>query len=227
MLASTNAPFRLVFASPYFDELAGSLPAANDLTRREAGARVTDRRSSWVRRVRLDKDVIYVKSYDYRTCRDRLGNWMKWTAPWRASRAARECAAFKWLTQNAFPAPRHYACIEWRVAGFARRATLITSEIRGVPADQALEKAKGPARRTVASQLGRFIGDLHRAGFRDRNLDLRNLIIDGDDVVKIDSPRHLIVPPNRADDWHARADWRRLRPQLAKFGVDEVALAAR
>ena len=152
---------------------------------------------------------------------------MKWTAPWRSSRAARECAAFQWLSKNAFPTPRHYACIEWRVAGFARRATLITSEIRGAPADQALEKASKPERETVASQLGRFVGDLHRAGFRDRNLDLRNLIIDGDDVVKIDSPRHLIVPPNRADDSLARADWRRLRPQLAKYGVDEVALAAR
>ena len=79
----------------------------------------------------------------------------------------------------------------------------------------------------MAQRVEHFVHDLHRAGFRDRNLDLRNLIVDGDAVCNIDSPRHRVVAPGRCEDALARADWQRLLPQLAALGVDGEAAAAR
>ena len=79
----------------------------------------------------------------------------------------------------------------------------------------------------TARAVGLFVRALHRAGFRDRNLDLRNLIVDGDRVTKIDSPRHRLVEPGDHDDALRRADWDRLLPQLAAFGVERAAYEAR
>ena len=117
--------------------------------------------------------------------------------------------------------------MENRVAGFVRRATILTSAVAGRTAEDLLRGSEERTRLATARAIGHFVRALHRAGFRDRNLDLRNLIVDGDRVTKIDSPRHRLVKPGDHDDAMRRADWDRLLPQLAAFGVDRAAYEAR
>ena len=117
--------------------------------------------------------------------------------------------------------------MEHRVRGFVRRATILTSAVTGRTAEDLLRNADERSRVATARVIGHFVRALHRAGFRDRNLDLRNLIVDGDRVTKIDSPRHRLVEPGDHNDALRRADWDRLLPQLAAFGVDRVAFEAR
>lgn len=82
----------------------------------------------------------------------------------------------------------------------------------------------------AAVAIGRFVYRLHELGFRDRNLDLRNLLLlrtaAAWQVTKIDSPRFVLRPPSRDEDALSRADWQRLAPQLAVFGLDAVAREA-
>ena len=131
------------------------------------------------------------------------------------------------MAQHDFPTPRHFACLERRVAGFVRRATILTSAVAGRTAEDLLRGSDEHTRMATARAVGHFVRALHRAGFRDRNLDLRNLIVDGDRVTKIDSPRHRLVKPGDRDDALSRADWDRLLPQLAAFGVERAAFEAR
>jgi hypothetical protein len=44
-------------------------------------------------------------------------------------------------------------------------------------------------------------------------------------VAKIDSPRHRLRAPGSVDQ-RLQADWDRLLPQLARYGVDVVARTA-
>ena len=219
-------PPRPTFASANWQAFARNLPDPEHLSARDTGESVVEHRSSRVRRVAAGDTSVFVKTYDYLSWRDRAGNWGKWTAPWRPSRARRECAAFGWFARNGFAAPAAYACFEWRTAGWLRRAVLVTAALPGLAADQKLAQSAEPARVELAERIGRLVRALHDAGFRDRNLDLRNLIVADDRIAKIDSPRHRIVPPGRRDDRLARADWQRLAPQLARFGVDAVARRA-
>lgn len=207
--------------------MARELPPPGDLSARTTGECVTDHRSSWVRRVAAGGTTLFVKTYEYKGWRDRSGNWGKWTAPWRRSRAARECAAFGWLSRHGFPTPGEYACFEWRSFGFVRQATLVTTAAPGLPADRMLEGALEAEREALAATIARYVRRLHELGFRDRNLDLRNLIVDGDRITNIDSPRHRIVRAGATDDALAAADWQRLLPQLDAFGMRAAALAAR
>lgn len=194
--------------------MARELPTPAALSTRAMGECVTDHRSSWVRSVAVEGTSAFVKTYDYATWHDRLRNWGKWTAPWRRSRAARECAAFRWLAGKGFPTPGTYACFEWRTLGFLRRATLVTARAPGTPADRLLAEGKDAGRRALTERIARFVRELHVLGFRDRNLDLRNLIVADDGITNIDSPRHRIVAAGRTDDALARADWQRLLPQF-------------
>lgn len=191
------------------------------------GETVVDHRSSWVRRVVTPAGTSFVKTYEYSSWGDRLGNWAKWTAPWRRSRAARECRALTWLRQHGFAAPEPLACFEWRQLGFLRRATLLTAAFDGEAGDQILAEVDAPERARIAAAIGAFVVALHERGFRDRNLDLRNLLVHRDDgritIAKIDSPRFRLVAPGRREDALAIADWNRLLPQLAKFGVADRA----
>jgi len=50
---------------------------------------------------------------------------------------------------------------------------------------------------------------------------------DGEQIAKIDSPRHVLVRPGAREDRLSRADWARLLPQLAKFGLEQAARDAR
>ncbi len=218
--------YQLVCASPQWGIVADRWPPWEDLTLRDFGTTVTDHRSSWVRKIRLDGGVWYFKTYTYDNIGSRLANWGKWTAPWRRSRAARECAAYAWLTEHGFPAPSNFACLETRSAGFLRRATLVSAEVPGTPADQLLATSDAQARAGIARRIGDFVRALHQSGFRDRNLDLRNLIVGPEQIYNIDSPRYRIVRARRRPDSLARADWRRLLPQLDTHGVGAAAREA-
>lgn len=224
-------PPELVFASADWQTIATALPSPESLATRDIGETVTDHRSSWVRKASANGQDLFVKTYDYPSWRDRLRNWGKWTAPIRRSRAAREVEALLWLSDHGFATARPLACLEWRSCGFLARATLVTAAFAGEVAVQNLAAAS-PARRTeVAGAIGAFVARLHAAGFRDRNLDLRNLLVrtGGDEIAiaKIDSPRFCLVTPGRCDDALADADWQRLLPQLAEFELAETAAAHR
>ncbi len=190
------------------------------------GEIVTDQRSSWVRRISGDRKEVYVKTYEYTGWADRVRNLGRFTAPWRRSRAQRECDAYAWLAAHRFVAPEAYACFERRQLGFVARAVVVTSPLPGLPADRLLASLPDAGRREVAQRIGRLVHRLHALGFRDRNLDLRNLLVQGDTIAKIDSPRHVLVPPGDREDRLRREDWSRLTPQLAAFGMHDVAREA-
>ena len=220
----------MVFAATEWNGIAASLPSPGELSDPGAGDPVVTHRTSWVRRLAIAGGLIYVKTYDYPTWGARLGNWAKHTAPWRRSRPSHEVRALVWLAANGFHTPRPLAVLEWRTAGFLRRATLATTACAGEPADRLLAIAPAAERPAIATAIGGFVAALHRCGFRDRNLDLRNLIVHRNGpsfvVAKIDSPRFRLVRPGDRDDRLRRADWQRLLPQLATFGVADAAVAA-
>ena len=226
VLARPNDSLRLAYASTNWGSVAVGLGPADRWMNRSVGTPVVDHRSSWVRRHRTSAGDFFVKVYQYDSWGCRLRNWCKWTAPWRPSRAQRECAAYEWLAANGFSSPAHFACFERRQAGFLAVAAVATSRLPGISADQLLADSGPEQRARTARAIGAFVRRLHRAGFRDRNLDLRNLVIHGDQVTKIDSPRHRIVRPGGQEDALARADWARLLPQLEAFGVSASAQSA-
>jgi len=201
------------------------------LASRGIGETVVDHRSSWVRRIAKPGEDVFIKTYEYSSWSDRLGNWGKWTAPMRKSRAARECMALNWLREHDFATAEPLACLEWRKCGFLARATLVSANFGGGAADRILPKASPADRRAIAHAIGELVARLHAAGFRDRNLDLRNLLVRNDDgqltIAKIDSPRFRIIASGRRAELLAEADWQRLLPQLEAFDVADVAVAAR
>lgn len=198
---------------------------------RDVGLPVTDHRSSWVRKVVATSGCFYVKTYDYPRLSDRWRGALRTTGPWTRSRAAREYDALAWMRDSGFVAPQPIAALEWRRLGWLHRAVLIVAAFPGEAVDRLLPTL-GPAnRRSLAKAIGTFVARLHQAGFRDRNLDLRNLLAASDPagewvVVKIDSPRHLLRRPGGQEDRWTRADWQRLLPQLAAFGVADAAVPA-
>lgn len=136
-----------------------------------------------------------------------------------------------WLQAHGFATAQPLACLEWRKCGFLARATLVTEAFRGEAADQILASASGTQRRDIAAAIGALVVRLHAAGFRDRNLDLRNLLVQHNaqqiTIAKIDSPRFRVVSSGRLANRLADADWRRLLPQLAEFEVADVAHSQR
>lgn len=206
---------------------AADLPASAQLADRAVGRPVTDHRSSWVRELSIPRGTVFVKTYEYRTWADRLRDFGRRRAPWSTPRATREFEALQWLRLQGFDGPEPLAVLVWRRLGFVRRAMLVTTAFPGAPADAVLPALEPRSRTEVAAAIGGLVGRLHRLGFRDGNLDLRNLLVLRDErgcrVAKIDSPRFRLRRPGPASDRLARADWRRLLPQLAAFGLDEVA----
>ena len=187
-------------------------------------------RTSWVRIVSFDSRQYYCKTYVYPTLAWQLRSLTR-TAPWQSSRAATEAAALAWLHVRGFPGPRVAGLVEWRRFGLLAKALLVTEAWPGKALDALLPTLPPDSRQQLARALGRFVAALHRLGFRDRNLDLRNLLAaatgdGGFAIAKIDSGRHRLVRPGPPRDRLARADWARLLPQLRPFGLDAVALAA-
>lgn len=197
---------------------------------RQLGRSVADHRSSWVREVQCERGSAFLKTYEYASWADRCRDFGKRTAPWGRPRAVAEFDALTWLRSHGLPAPAPLAVWVWRRWGLLARATLVTTAFPGAPADRLLPQLGPGERRDLARAIGRLVGRLHSLGFRDRNLDLRNLLVARDRgefvVAKIDSPRFRVRAAGRTDDALARADWARLLPQLAPWGVDGDARAA-
>jgi hypothetical protein len=206
---------------------SSSLPEPDVLWRRSCGDVVTDHRSSWVRRLAVPSGSCFVKTYEYQSWASRLRDCGKRTAPWAAPRAVREFDALAWLRQHDFAAPEPLAALVWRRFGFVARATLVTAAFAGTAADALLPALPTAERIEAARAIGAFVQRLHRLGFRDRNLDLRNLLLapatGGFRVAKIDSGRFRVVHPGAANDRLARDDWLRLAPQLRALGIEDAA----
>lgn len=231
-----------MLGGPQLRELALrlSLPGPGDLGDPALGSPVATSRSSWVRRVEDGTDSFFAKTYVYRTAADRLRGALRFTGPHRPSRARREARALLWLRAAGFEAPAVVGVWEERRLGWLCRAVLVTEAWPGQPLDRLLPQLPAEAGRALARALGRLVAALHRAGFRDGNLDLRNVLArqtggagegagdsaGGWQFAKVDSPRHALVRPGARDDRRARADWARLLPQLAAFGLADEALHA-
>lgn len=101
-----------------------------------------------------------------------------------------------------------------------RRAVLVTEAWPGQPADAVLPTLTPERKRELVDAIHACVDTWHARGFRDRNLDLRNLLVrpsgQGWDVAKIDSPRWRHVGHGR-DDRLAREDRARLEADLARF----------
>ncbi|HLU40155.1 MAG TPA: lipopolysaccharide kinase InaA family protein, partial [Planctomycetota bacterium] len=182
------------------------------------GETIKRTRTGWVQRLQVGSAGFFVKTYVYPTLRDRLRGVLRNT--WlRPSRAAREADALRWLRARGFAAPRPVAVGEARRRGLLHAAVLVTEAVEGTPLDAALPAMPADQRAAVLTRLRAFVSRLHEAGFRDRNLDLRNLLLcpgtDGPRFVKIDSPRFVLQRPGPARDRLARADWQRLGASLA------------
>ena len=196
------------------------------LSSRELGTEVRSSRTSWVRRGRVENGGVtedcFVKTYDYpglAPVRGALRNTLL-----RPSRAAREWDALAWLHRAGFDAPFPVAVLERRWLGFLRRAVLITLAWAGERVDLCMAQLAKAARRELADAVTGLVAALHARGFRDRNLDLRNLLArregTGWRIAKLDSPRWRLCAPGPAADRLARADWERLLPQLRAFVPD-------
>ncbi|MBX3461875.1 MAG: phosphotransferase [Planctomycetes bacterium] len=199
--------------------------------RRGTGRVVTDHRTSWVRERRTPHGAYYVKVYEYATWASRLRDFARRTGPWSRSRAAAEFDALAWMRRHDLPAPEPILVGEERTGGFLRRAVLVTAAFPGETLDRCFARLQPGERRALAEALGNLVGRLHVLGFRDGNLDLRNLLAHHDDatgwvVAKIDSPRHRLRRPGPRRDRGWQADWARLLPQLSAFGVEEIVRAA-
>lgn len=197
---------------------AKHLPDEGSLGLRTHGGAVADHRSSWVRRFETAIGAAYVKTYRYDSWLHHLRNFGRRTAPWSEGRATREFDALSWLRARGFAAPEPLLVLEQRNLGFLRQSTLVTVADPGIDAETLLPSLDHTTLQTAVAAITQFVHELHAAGFRDGNLDLRNLLLrrtqQGFDVTKIDSPRYCVRPPGRRDDRWVRADWRRLQPQL-------------
>ena len=224
-----NSP-RRIRGAPDWPRWLEVLPGEAELSSRSLGTPITDHRSSWVRRVSTPSGDVFIKTYEYDTWVSRLRSAVRRTGPGTRSRAAREFDALAWMRAHGLPGPEPLAVLDVRRLGFLVRATLVTTAFAGEPADQLLMQLGLADRERLALAIGQFVRTLHGLGFRDRNLDLRNLLGQrlsaGWSIAKIDSPRHVLKAPGSDLDALARADWARLLPQLERFGLAEIARTA-
>lgn len=184
-------------------------------------------RSSWVHRLDAGPDTYYFKTYAYRTPVDRMLA-MPRTLRSSVARAVREYEACVWLRQNGFEAPRPVAAGERRALLLIRRGALITEAWNGDRLSELLPALDHADRDALATALIALVRAWHRLGYRDRNLDVRNLLARrrGTDwlIAKLDSPRWCLVPTCAVNDRLATADWSRLLPQLRAAGVSPPLL---
>jgi len=226
------------YGRPGFVETLGSLGLDrwSSLTDRALGHPVVDHRTSWVRTLSIHSSEYYLKVYDYPSASDRRRGWGRttWLAP---SRPAREARALAWLRRHGFGAPEPVLVAENRRFGVLRTALLITAAWPGRPSDEVVRELAEPDRPGMIDAVVAEVRRLHRAGFRHRNLDPRNVLVRRDpqsaapvwSVGFLDAPRHRLRRPTRAspagpsdgspsdgspDDRGTRCDWQRLRPLL-------------
>ena len=173
----SRAAYQATYGPPGFEnalEEAG-LKALSAISSRDRGEAVTDHRSSWVRRFEVGTTEVFAKTYDYPTLRDRLRGAFRntWFAP---SRARREWDGLCWLRSKGFEAPEPLACLEHRIAGALRRAVLVTATQPGERIDHLLTDLVPTELDALLTHLEQHVEAMHAAGFRHRNLDLRNLL---------------------------------------------------
>ena len=190
---------------------------------RSLGKVVRDARSSWVRRLEIGSNTYYLKTYDYPNLRARCRGWFRNTA-FAESRPEREWRALQWLGEQGFPAPIPCAVFESRISTGLRRSTLVTESWPGVSLDLVLPDLSEAERIDLVGATCRQVQRMHALGFRDRNLDLRNLLARRDAagawiIAKIDSPRFCLVASGEPEDRLVREDWRRLESSLAELGM--------
>jgi hypothetical protein len=221
LVTSIHNDLHAVRASSDWPTPSRGAAAWSDLASRAHGLAVTDHRSSFVRRRSINGGDVFLKVYEYETWADRIRSFGRRTGPFATPRAVREFDALAWLRQHGFAAPRPLCAAVERRLGFVARALLITEADPGTQADVVLPTLDAPERMRLVAAIERLLQDLHHRGFRDGNFDLRNLLVARDGtgwrIAKIDSPRYRLVAPGARDDRLARADWARLRPQLAPF----------
>ncbi|HEX6811103.1 MAG TPA: lipopolysaccharide kinase InaA family protein [Planctomycetota bacterium] len=229
---STRIPSspRRIRGAPHWENWLEALPPEAELAARSLGSPVTNHRTSWVRRLSTPRGDLFVKTYEYATWASRLRDAARRTGPCTQSRAAREFDALLWLRMHQLPAPEPLAVLEVRRLGFLVRATLVSAAFAGERIDELMPRLGLAEREQLALAIGKLVRHLHELGFRDRNLDLRNLLAQrvpgGWSIAKIDSPRHVLRAPGNRADALVLADWARLLPQLERFGVADIARAA-
>lgn len=226
--------WRIIAAAPGFLDTAraAGLGSIGALCSKQLGDPVTNRRSSWVRSATIRSIHLYAKTYDYPTPRDRRRGIGRTTLLAR-SRAAREADALRWFDANGFPGPKPLLVAEARTFALLRRAVIVTSAWGDTDLRKLLGNCSSPPPSGLLETVARTIESWHRLGFRDRNLDPRNLLVQhnpaGNDrwlVAKIDSPRYRLrraastEPPR---DRLARQDWARLLRGLEELGVPGLA----
>ncbi|MCA8943021.1 MAG: hypothetical protein KDB80_10715, partial [Planctomycetes bacterium] len=164
---------------------------------------------------------VYIKTYDYPTPGDRRRGFGRTT--WLArSRAHAEWAALEWFENQGLEGARGLLVAERRRFGVLRRAVLVTEAWRGRPANEALAAMSRADGDELVAAIRAKVAEWHARGFRDRNLDLRNLLVRRLDgvwsVVKIDSPRWRLRSGGAPTDRLARSDRARLDADLATIG---------
>ena len=215
---------RWIYADEGFrsDLLRAGLNDLADVSSPDLGTPVTHHRSSWVRIWKTGSSTYYVKTYDYPTWRDR-GRGIGRNTLLAPSRPRREQLALNWLQEHGFGGPRVRGVGESRSLGLLRRAVLVTEAWPGAPLADLLPRLDPTRRDQLLGCLTDFVLRLHRAGFRDRNLDLRNLLArtqeGGWKIVKLDSPRFRIARSSDEKDRLARDDWRRLERSVEEIGL--------
>jgi hypothetical protein len=215
--------WKLVRGADPLPRLAAAALQLPELGSRELGDAITNHRTSWVRLVSTETGTVYIKTYSYSTWAGRLRAITR-TRPGCRSRAATEYDALAWLVANGFPTAAPLAVLERRTLGFVRQAVLITGAAEGTAADSFLASSPCSEREEVGAAILAFVARLHRAGFRDGNLDLRNLLVQrsaegGWRIAKIDSPRFRLRRPGTQVDRLVRRDRQRLLPQLAALNA--------
>lgn len=230
LVTSIPSVLHEVCTDPTWPDWAASLPPVATLAGRGAGSVVTDQRTSFVRRHETARGTVYAKTYEYVTWGSRLRDFGRRTGPCATPRAVREFAALQWLRAHGFAAPTPLLAAVARRAGFVTTALILTTAWPGERADALLPTLDTHERTALCAAIERLLRDLHARGFRDGNFDLRNLLVrrDGRDwtIAKIDSPRFRLLAPGQPDDALARADWLRLRPQLADFAPRDATAAS-
>lgn len=198
-----------------------------DLSSPSLGEHVASHATSWVRRWEDGPTAYYIKTYDYPTCTARFRGLGRNTFL-AQSRPYREQKALRWLADHGFPVPQVRAVIESRflralAGGFLLRGVLVTEAWQGEPLPVVLSSLSPEQCTEVLKPLHEFVTRLHTAGFRDRNMNLRNILArkngSGWQFVKIDSPRFRLVTPGPAKDVWTQEDWQRLNQDLASMGL--------
>lgn len=105
----------------------------------------------------------------------------------------------------------------------------MTTAFAGRQLTELLPNLPPDSRQELLGTLRELVDRWHALGFRDGNLDLRNLLAARHDagwtVVKIDSPRYRLVRPGVRNDALRRRDLDRLLPQLRPYFDDPTCLA--